>query len=170
MNIINSNKKFPPIIIVAIVSLLILFGFALWQENSSQGIVTNPGSETTLQYPKATNTEEIIGEPIKELMEEENSEALVRDKTRLADVEIMKQSLEDYKNDIGNYPEIIDEIIPKYLTEIPAGPNNTNDEYNYTCIGSTPCRFYDLTYELEVGVGDITPGIHVASPDEIASP
>ncbi|XOU94169.1 MAG: hypothetical protein ACNFW9_04965 [Candidatus Kerfeldbacteria bacterium] len=168
MKIINSEKRFPTIIIIAVVALLILFGFALWQEESNQGAIVNTGPETSFQ-PTAIN-EETIGEPAKELTEEESNEASDRDETRLTDIKKMQEALENYKDNNGNYPDNFEGLVPDYMEIVPTDPSLNGTEYNYTGIGASPYMYYDMTYTLEVGVNDINPGMHVANPDGIAVP
>jgi len=89
----------------------------------------------------------------------------------LKDIASIKSALGEYLNDNSFYPDIIDEIIPDYLSEIPVDPMSGTYDYSYTCIGSTgPCVYYDLSYTLEVGTDDLPAGLNLDSPEEIATP
>lgn len=110
------------------------------------------------------NLNENINEVV--LSEEEKTEALKRDEERIAEVGQIQTALELYLADKGNYPETGDELVPDYLEVWPTDPGEY--EYVYTPIGALPAKFYDVSFDLEVGSGEMLAGSQTVSPDEIA--
>lgn len=95
-------------------------------------------------------------------------EAQNRDAERMARITQIQDALESFKTVYAAYPEKLEQLVSEFLTTIPK--NLDESDFSYTPIGALPAQFYDLCYELEVGVGTITAGYHCATPDGIANP
>jgi len=168
-NIVSKKKrlyKVPVILIVVWVSIIILFGYSLWvsKTNNNSNILFE---ETTISPSDEVNTNTSA---IANMTKEQRTQAQIRDSLRLADMKKLRSALESYKEDNEHYPEVLDNLTPDYLKEIPVNPSPGGQEYVYTGIGSKPYSYYDLSYVLEVGAEGISPGMHIASPGGIATP
>lgn len=53
------------------------------------------------------------------------------------------EALEQYKNDFGKYPEILNNLCPNYLKSLPVPRVGPNKEFKYTLIGDE----YTLSYD-----------------------
>lgn len=163
--------------ILSFVIVIVLVGAAIWvltsvgkdkteeatgtQDADIAGVQTAPADEADLfdlQEPEPKYTED----------DPEYNNAVDRDTQRLANVQTIMEALEKHLDEVGSYPESINDLVPRYIDALPTGPND-DDQYLYTPIGRAPYTFFDLTYTLEIGTDDITPGAHTASPGAIVS-
>lgn len=101
---------------------------------------------------------------------EEKAQAELRDKKRLEDIKRLQVALSAYYKDKKEYPGELTDLLPKYIEAIPGNPNPGGINYSYTPIGSEPYTFYDLAYQLEVGIEGVESGWHDATPNGIAQP
>ena len=119
-------------------------------------------------------TDEETQERIDNMSETGKAAAMARDESRIADIKSIQVALELFNTEKGNYPETADELVSAgYLTGWPQDPKEGEAEeytYTYTPIGKIPAQYYDLSYYLEVGVSNISTGLHVANPDGLANP
>ena len=162
----KKSRKVPIILVVVWALIIVLFGYSMWvskTNNNSNALL----EETTIGPSEETNTNTSL---IANMTEEQRNQALIRDSLRLADMKKFRSILESYKEDNDHYPEVLDNLVPDYLDEIPNNPSPGGQEYVYTGIGSKPYSYYDLSYVLEVGAEGISPGMHIASPGGIATP
>jgi len=71
----------------------------------------------------------------------------------IANMEVINQALNLYKEDYGEYPSTLDELMPRYLKAIPCDPF-TDKPFNYTFDGKfvtlTPEIPRELNFTLEV--------------------
>ena len=162
------NIKDSKITILVIIGIIIIVAAAIY------AFVMDEEVDITISGPTNSiiSTNETLEPPlVEDLTEAEKSEAEVRDQTRLEDIDAMRSALQEFLDANGYYPTTLDEIVPDYLSEIPTDPLSEKYEYNYTCIGSAdPCVYYDLSYTLEVGTEELSAGLNLESPDEIATP
>src|SRR3990167_2328302 len=100
----------------------------------------------------------------------EFTDAQKRDQQRLADVESLQKALQAYFDAKQVYPDTLDGLVPDFIAALPKNPTPGGADYTYTPIGKLPATFYDLSYELEVGSGEVGAGVHTATPKGIAQP
>lgn len=170
------------VIIVLVLALVYIFAFQDREEkNQDNSNLTTANQNSNAQVNdnrsdfKTTNSQEgqevdVSGES--QIEEAEKSpEAVSRDEQRVADIKKIQDALAKFKNEKGNYPEKIEDLVPTYLSEIPKNPAPGGIDYVYTPIGKLPAEYYDLAYELEAGTAEVKDaGTHIASPDLIANP
>lgn len=156
----KKSYKVPAILVFVWILIAVLFGYSLWVEKDSN---TNTApTETTIESPDAEEVAEAI-----EMTEQQRKQALVRDGIRIEHVKSFRTALATYHGDNEKYPETVADLVPDYLESIPENPSPGGLTYNYTGIGSSPFRYYEFAYKLEVGVENISAGLHVASPDSL---
>jgi len=160
----KKSHKVPIILVVVWVLIIVLFGYSLWQDKSDESSDDIMAGESTAVSDTAnTNTASV-----EEMTEEQRDQALLRDTKRLSDMKLFRVTLETYRSDNGNYPETLDDLIPDYAEFLPRDP--LGQPYVYTGIGSKPYTYYDMSYNLEVGAEGIEAGMHIASPNGLATP
>ncbi len=108
------------------------------------------------------------------------------DSKRLADMEQLASALELYYNDKNQYPNSLNDLVPKYIAQVPTAPvppggncNATQNSYNYsvsdhyTTTGPTgktinsnpsPNSNYEISFCLGGPTSSYNPGIHSVSP------
>lgn len=120
------------------------------------------------------NNDEEAVETVPEVAKEDVPEATDRDKERVEEIESLRTALKKFNDDRKGYPESLDELVSKYMKDVPKNPTPGGQEYSYTPIGSADKQgvfgYYDLGYTLEVGVNDLSAGLHIANPDGLAFP
>lgn len=143
--------------------------------------VQEPQPETPAENTEGNveaNTEDLNDdeavEKVPEVAKEDVPEATDRDNERVEEIESLRSALKKFYDDRKGYPEKMDELAPKYMEEVPKNPTPGGQEYSYTPIGSADKNdvygYYDLGYTLEVGVKDLSAGLHIANPDGLAFP
>jgi len=157
----KKSYKVPSILIFVWVLIIILFGYSLWIDKDDTNTNTT-ATKTTIESPDADEVAEAI-----EMTEQQREQARVRDGIRIEHIKSFRSALESYNADHGKYPEAVVDLIPDYLESIPENPSPGGLAYNYTGIGSSPFRYYEIAYKLEVGIENISSGLHVASPDSL---
>lgn len=158
------KKKFkiPTILVIVWIVIIILFGYALLIDRQDEPKADDELQRTTLEEPTNVNSS------LKAMSEAQQDQARIKDSKRLADMKRLRAVLEEFKEAKDFYPTDLESIVPTYLEFVPRDPNG--QDYGYTCIGSEPCAYYDMSYVLEIGVEGISPGMHIASPQGIATP
>ncbi len=142
-----------------------------------------PGQETpaettddnaTVDEEANAETADDAVEKVPEVAKEDVPKATDRDNERVEEIESLRSALKKFYDDRKGYPEKMDELAPKYMKDIPKNPTPGGQEYSYTPIGSADKNkvygYYDLGYTLEVGVKDLSAGLHIANPDGLAFP
>lgn len=164
----KKKKVSTPLILVVVWALIIvLFGFALYQDDSDTDAAYVP-VEPQIESPTDEQEEELAR--VSEMTEEQKEQARGRDLIRLEHMRQLMSALADYNEDNGNYPDDFDNLVPDYISSVPVNPDPGGMVYNYTGIGTKPYSYYEMAYRLEVGTDGIGPGMHIASPDGIAYP
>ena len=133
------------------------------ETNTNPAAVTNTNAseeDTVADENASTSSETAAADP----------DARKRDDQRIADVTSLRDALKKHFDEKSSYPDNFDGLVPGYLSALPKNPTPGGRDYNYTPIGSLPAKFYDLSYELEVGTDEVSAGGHVATPDGIAQP
>jgi len=157
----KKKYKMPTILIFVWILIIALFGYSLLiDKDDTDANTTLTG--TTIESPDAEEVAETI-----EMTEQQKEQAQVRDGIRIEHVKLFRTALATYHGDNEKYPETVAELVPDYLESIPENPSPGGLTYNYTGIGSSPFRYYEFAYKLEVGVENISAGLHVASPDSL---
>jgi len=107
-----------------------------------------------------------------------NARQKARDAKRVSDIKQVQTALELYYNDANGYPTT---VAPggaialtgtTYMGAVPSNPGPQEDganctgfgNYVYSTVGPTT---YELRYCLAAQTGDITPGVHTATPSGI---
>jgi len=92
------------------------------------------------------------------------SEIRNRDEFRLSDTRRLSMVLELYFNDHGQYPETLQQLVPKYIDKIPQAPipadspcTSEQNTYNYT---RTTLGSYKLTFCIGENIGGLIPGLN----------
>lgn len=152
---------FRPLLALAVILLAVVgifYGFTLL--NNEQ-----PANTTNTTDATAVNaTTGPTGTPFDQV-------AKTRDVSRLADVRLLQDALNQYQGDHGAYPATFDDLVTGgYLAAIPENPKAGEAPYTYTPIGTEPYSFYTISYTLEVGAEEIAAGDHTANPQGVAQP
>jgi len=161
---LKKSFKAPAILIVVWTVIIILFGYSMWVDKTSEN--ANKEFEDTIVSP--TEKETTIASPPVNMTDEQRGQAQIRDTLRINDMKKLRSAIGLYFEDNENYPETFNVLVPNYLDEIPDNPFPGGQTYVYTGIGSKPFAYYEISYSLEVGTEGIGPGVHVASPDSVA--
>ncbi len=157
----KKSYKVPSILVFVWVLIIILFGYSLWIDKDDTNTNTT-ATKTTIEPPDA---DEVAAAA--EMTEQQKEQALVRDGIRIEHVKSFRTALATYYGENEKYPETVADLVPDYLESIPENPSPGGLTYNYTGIGSSPFRYYEFAYKLEVGTQNISAGLHVASPDSL---
>jgi len=116
----------------------------------------------------------------------ESARQKARDVKRTADIKQFMTVLDIYFNDNNSYPEEFTPIVlgdanyscfdedgfvavcdangKTYIKNVPSNPTPKGANYTYA---SSSGDTYELTFQLERGVGDIVEGAHIATPEGI---
>ncbi len=156
----KKSYKVPVILVFVWVLIAVLFGYSLWIDKDIDTNTTP--TETAIESLDAEEVARAI-----EMTEQQKEQARIRDGIRIEHVKSFRTALATYHGDNEKYPEIVADLVPDYLESIPENPSPGGLTYNYTGIGSSPFRYYEFAYKLEVGVENISAGLHVASPDSL---
>ena len=180
----GANNTLVRVLIVVIIILVLglVYAFAFQGEedgtksNDNTNVSTtalNQNSNSQIEDGRAEFKTSDEGEEktVEEATAEQDPDAVSRDEQRIVDIKSIQDALVKYKDATGNYPEQMNELMPDYLSEIPANPEPGGIDYIYTPIGKLPAQYYDLAYELEAGTSEVEgAGTHIANPDGIANP
>jgi len=158
----KKSYKVPAILVFVWVLIIILFGYSLFIDKDADTNTTPTETTTTIESPDAESVAAAV-----EMTEQQKEQARVRDGIRVEHVKSFRSALALYQADHEKYPETVTDLVPDYLESIPGNPSPGGVTYNYTGIGSSPYRYYELAYKLEVGTQNISAGLHVASPDSL---
>lgn len=155
----------PVILVIAWVVIIGLFAYSFWADNDETANTNtdNPGSESSLEQADANVLANRAAMTADEL-----EQGRVRDLQRLNHMKTLRSALSAYKQDKGNYPETLDNLVPDYIDAVPTNPGPGGQDYNYTGIGASPYQYFEVAYVLEVGAENIAAGLHVMSPDALA--
>ncbi len=113
-------------------------------------------------------------ESLLDIIEAEMQKEMVhsRDAKRLSDIAQIQTALELYYNDVGRYPEELEEGgtlahgYKTYMLVVPANPSPGGLPYTY--VPKDDGQSYLLSYQLEAGFADVPGGVTVcATPDSI---
>lgn len=144
------------------------------QEPQPETPAENTDENATDAEETADETANDAVEKVPEVAKEDVPEATDRDKERVEEIESLRSALKKFYDDRKGYPESLDELVSKYMKDVPKNPTPGGQEYSYTPIGSADKQgvfgYYDLGYTLEVGVNDLSAGLHIANPDGLAFP
>ena len=132
------------IIIIAIIVIAII-GVGYWFYTS----MSVPTDNLLIDDSFNTNTLVPVDNTITEPEEEIASTPSDRDKQRLDDVSAVRSALAFYYQEMKAYPDILDDLLDKYLDSIPINPNPGGNSYIYVPQESN--QSYKLTFILEDG-------------------
>jgi hypothetical protein len=155
-------------IIILIVAVVVVGGIVYWNLSRNQeggGLFSSPVNNN--QTETNTNTSNVNQTTSSGGIF--SKAAKTRDLKRISDIRQIQSALTVYFQEKAEYPGTLSELVPDYLGGIPANPTPGGANYTYTPIGTSPYKFYDLSYTLEVGVEDIEAGQRVATPGGIAT-
>ena len=83
-----------------------------------------------------------------------NIRAKNRDAERIADIAAIQLGLSLYHNQQGSYPEVLDELVPKYVPDDSIAPPKSGEVYEYVPLNrktpDDPCSYYQLAATLEL--------------------
>jgi hypothetical protein len=88
-----------------------------------------------------------------------------RDLERYGKVSSLRMALTSFESDNGTYPENLQELLPKYLTEMPDDPS-TGRPYQYV----NSSLGYTLSFDLEDGVICMSRGVHILTHQGFDAP
>lgn len=86
-----------------------------------------------------------------------------RDGTRLSDTSQVKTALILYFDDNQKYPQKLDDLVPDYISNIPANPAPGGIPYTYE--PSKDLSSFKLSFVLETGNSSYAAGLHVLVPE-----
>ena len=132
------------IIIIAIIVIAII-GVGYWFYTS----MSVPTDNLLIDDSFNTNTLVPVDNTVTEPEEEIASTPSDRDKQRLDDVSAVRSALAFYYQEMKAYPDILDDLLDKYLDSIPINPNPGGNSYIYVPQESN--QSYKLTFILEDG-------------------
>ena len=164
------NKKIIPSIIVAVI--IIAVAWYLFADSSDSASDNNNSFVSDSNTSITDNTNDIVNDNVNIAKVENNDpDAIKRDEERVVEIKDIREKLDSFNTDKGNYPENLEELVTEgYYSDLPVNPTPGGIDYVYTPIGSLPAKFYDLAYTLEAGTDELEAGEHIANPDSISFP
>ncbi|MBN1585353.1 hypothetical protein JW899_03225 [Candidatus Uhrbacteria bacterium] len=89
-----------------------------------------------------------------------------RDRMTYRDINVIRIGLAEYREKNGQYPNLLENLEPAFLKEVPTDPKNGGAPYGYRLTDYG----YSLTFTLEGDLMGLTAGEHRLTPDGFDSP
>lgn len=143
----SSQKPSSPKLMILIIAIIVIaiIGVGYWFYTS----MSVPTDNLLIDDSFNTNALVPIDNTVAEPEEEIASTPSDRDQQRLDDISSVRSALAFYYQEMKAYPDILDDLLDKYLDSIPINPNPGGNSYIYVPQDSN--QSYRLTFILEDG-------------------